>query len=258
MNMKELKYQIFNPRASAKCYTANIVIETDYSKELLLEIIKNVTWELRQDIFNRSESLRMYFGKEGANIVILFLYKDLIDLNNMNYICKSCWCKSNLPKETKQVCFEGNDDKLDEIQIHWNNEYNQRREFLLKNIGSKEDWIQNVTEFFPKAEEIIQQLKVNLDNYNKDILNQQQIESFLKNVAFQANDIVLKSDQWGKIPSDDYQESYNIFAKLKNNFSRIFIPFYEDQEEREWKDKLWIIKMSLQGYEDCKSQFHYK
>ncbi|TAE60789.1 MAG: hypothetical protein EAZ76_02155 [Nostocales cyanobacterium] len=130
MNSEELQYQIFASQDSsyplAHRYSTSIITNPDYSEDMLREIIKSVTWELRQMISYRSDRFKMDFGDKGADIAIVFLYKDDIDVQNHNYVCRSCWCSSELTEEAKQICFIGN-DKLDEIEIDWNPDYNQRR-----------------------------------------------------------------------------------------------------------------------------------
>lgn len=257
---EELRYNVLShndvSHGLAKRYSANICTDPHYSKAALREVIKRVTWELRQSRFYGSKQLEWHFGEQEADCVFLFVYLDLRDLQQNNWVCRSSWIRADLPENSRLRL--GGNDWLGEIEIDWNYNYYQMRDFWSNRVGKKEDWIRKLEELLPQVEEIVQEARSLLEEHNEGKLGEQELQATLGQLESEALNLSQKAGNQ-EIPPLDCRECDSVLQAMMCSFHNIFIPFATwGQAGWDWKQKLWLMQHSIKMYEEDKNRFRYE
>jgi len=80
------------------------------------------------------------WGKNPAHVVWLFIAYDLEDIQNANWVCRTCWIDPSLTKDMRPVGLNGN-EKLGDIEILWNDDYKPHKNFFETFSGTKEEFL---------------------------------------------------------------------------------------------------------------------
>ena len=75
----------------AKRYSANILLNKEYSKPEIVSMVKNITEELKNREYYRNNLLKQHWKGNNAQVVWLYLYLSLEDLDHVNWLCQSQW-----------------------------------------------------------------------------------------------------------------------------------------------------------------------
>lgn len=114
--------------AGAKRYSAKIVVDRHYSREILREIVRNATAEIRASNYYRSDRGEAHWGDTPAHVVWLFVAYDLEDLRHTNWVCRTQWIDPGLDPRGRPLDLQG-DERLDGIEIAWNDKYEFMKNF---------------------------------------------------------------------------------------------------------------------------------
>lgn len=157
---EDLRYDVVDQRDSSvggvKRYTARIVTDPHYPKAVLRKVFARVTWDLRRSRFYRSELGEAAFGDRDADCVILFIYLGQRDLQDNNWVCRTLWCRPDLPADLRPL-IEG-EERLGEIVVDWSTDYDHLREFWSGHSTTKEAWVAAVEPLAAEADAIAARL----------------------------------------------------------------------------------------------------
>ena len=255
---EEPRYHILSSQdissRSAKRYRADVLTDPHYSKATLREIIKKATWELRRDQFYRSERARDLFGDQDADCVFLFVFLDISDMQQRNWICRTSWTSLDLPESAKPLQFDS-DEQLGEIRIDWSTNYHQMRDYWLSNVGSKGEWVQKIEVLFPRAEDLTMQAEELLSAYTSCKIGKDQLEIALEELEAYAEALFFEAGD-RKLPPLDYEECDSVFYAMVGNLHNAFLPFSKSGRATwTWKQRLWLVERYLQSYTEDKDRF---
>ena len=258
---EELRYDILShddiSYGQLKRYRANIWTDPHYSKAALLEVIKRVTWELRQSQFYSSKEIESHFCEQEADCVFLRVYLDWRDEQQTNWVCRSCWVRPDLPEASRHWSIGAN-ERLGEIEIDWNHDYYHQRDFWSQHLGKKEDWVRKVEGLLPKVEEIVREARRLLEEYGKDKFKEQKLQARFEQLEAQSWKLFQEAGN-KKVPPLYCQECDSVFLAVISSFQDIFIPFATPKESGlNWEQKLRIMQNHLKMYEESKARFHYE
>lgn len=127
----------------AKRYSAILLIDKYYTKEIIRIIINKATEFFKQSKYHRKASLEAIWQNSPAHVVWLYIAHDLDDINNSNWICRTLWIDQNLREDMRPMKTEGH-ERIDDIEIYWNDEYQILKDFHEKHKGSKEEYLKLV------------------------------------------------------------------------------------------------------------------
>jgi hypothetical protein len=98
-----------------KHYSANVLLNREYSKPEIVDMVKDIIEELK----NRTHKTR-----NSVQVVWLYLYLAPDDLHLANWICKIQWVDKNLESKFEPTQIEGKDIG-NEIILKWQDEYEE-------------------------------------------------------------------------------------------------------------------------------------
>ena len=154
---EKFKYTIAQQKdishGGAKRYSAVILTDRHYHKDVIRSIAQEATEKLKLSNYYRNERLKARFGKNIANVVWLYFAFDLDDINNSNWVCRTSWIDPNLDESMKPLALSKS-EQFDGIEISWNENYKTHKGFLEGHAGSKEELIEATEALLAWAREL--------------------------------------------------------------------------------------------------------
>lgn len=252
-----LRYDISfqdNSHGTAKRYSADIVTDPHYTKAALREVIKRATWELRHETYQRSERLEHAFAGQESDCVFLFIYLDQKDKQQVNWVCRTLWIHSTLPKQSRPLQLGGN-EWLGEIEIDWNAKYEQRRTYWMSRYETVGNWMTRVEDIFPRMERIVTETRTRWQAYQEGKIDVNALQSALRAFEEQARHLHDLSGRQA-LPPSQCHDCDQAFQQVVSMFGNIFIPFAAHSRANwDWNQKLKLFQRSLKGYEEDRATF---
>lgn len=241
INQKEVSH------AGAKRYSATILLDRHYSKDLIRTIIQEETEKLKHSDYSRNERTKARWGETPAHVVWLNIAFDVEDIQNANWICSTCWIDPSLPGVFRPGDLKGN-EKLGDITLLWNDDYEQRKEFFESQYGTKEEVLDAIrpilSEMVEFAEKGIEYFEAyNSSNISEDdfISKMQELEPRVTELYFQSGDIPIPPYEC----EDYYYASENVFAIIRNMFF-----YYSKRGLEKWgkQNRDWLMQDAIKTF----------
>lgn len=221
---EKIQYKIVHQRdvshAGAKRYSATILLDRHYPKDLIRKIILEVTEKLKYSNYYRNERIKKQWEKVPAHIVWLFIAYNLEDIRNVNWICRTCWISQTLLEDMRPTGLNWN-EKLEDIEVLWNDEYKSWKNFFEHHSGSKEEVLEKTQLILKEMVKLARQGINYFEEYkheniseDKFILKVQKIEPRLTELYHQSGNIPMPPED-----CKDYDKAcQNIFTTICNMF----------------------------------------
>ena len=127
----------------AKRYSAIILTDRHYQKDIIRKIVIDATEKLKVSNYYRNERIKARWGKLPANVVWLYIAYDLNDINNSNWVCHTSWIDPNLTESMRPIPLSGTEE-INGIEISWNESYKTYKDFYEDHSASKENAIKGI------------------------------------------------------------------------------------------------------------------
>ncbi len=211
---------------AAKRYSANILLNKEYSKPEIVSMVKNITEELKNREYYRNHLVKQHWKGKNAQVVWLHLYLSLDDLDNTNWICQTQWIDKNLESKFAPTQIEG-EDLGNGIILKWKDEYEEISTIFDSFKITKEDFLEKLDKILLPTKDIVEQLILLTEEYKRDeveencyINSMKKLEVTLTELYFKATDIDLAPSEC----ADLSQQFQNVMAIAHN----IVLPFSEN------------------------------
>ncbi len=241
-----------------KQYKAHILTDPHYSKPILREVIKKATWDLRISTFYRSAQAEERFGEKEADGVFLYVYVDTEDVPTYNWICRTCWVRSNLDLPQSLMPSTYGDEWLGDIQIDWRKDYEQTRA-IWSNLAVKKDaWTRHVEKVLPEVETMVRQVARLLNEYRSGKLGKHELQSLLAQMQMEARRISEKAMDQG-LPPFECQKCSEAFDSIIGDFDLLFLPFMPGRQVLwSWEYIQKIMYDAIESYEENRNSFAHE
>lgn len=235
-------------KAGAKRYSAKILLDRHYSKDVIRAIIQEATDKLKNSTYYRSERVKEMWGRIPAHVVWLYIACDLKDLQIPNWICRSCWIDPSLPENMHPHGLNGN-EKVGDIEVLWNDDYKLDNKFFKRHFGTKEEVLGNIRPILNEMMKLAKQAIEYFEEYRGRNISEEEFISKMQKMESRVTELYLGS---GNIPmppedcKDYYQACQNIFATIHNMFI-----YYSERGLETWPKRNRDLLM-----QDDKKRFH--
>lgn len=241
--------------AGAKRYRAEVLTDPHYAKPALREVVKEATWELRGSTYYRSPLTAAQFREQEADCVFLFVYADLQDLQQTNWVCRSQWIRPDLPERFQPSRWDG-DERLGDIVIDWNDTHESRRTLFAH--GTKQEWVRKVEPLLPELDARVARASAAFEARRKGQLGEAAFDQFMAELEAEALEISREAGN-NKLPPVECQAADDAFLRLVTMFHNIFVPFATwARKQRDWRFKEWHVRTYLGYYEEERQSFAYE
>lgn len=228
MDLKDESYP------GAKRYSATILLDRHYPRDLLRTIIKKATEEIKTRKYYRDERMKAWWGETPAHVVWLSIAFDVEDIQNVNWFCSTCWIDPSLEEVFRPAGLKGN-EILGDITLLWNDDYEQRKRFFESQYGTKEEVLEAI---LPILEEMLELARQGI-NYSEDFQTGNISESvFISKMKQMEPRVTELYNQSGNISTpppeceDYHQACENVFATIHNMFF-----YFSEGGLKRWNDQ---------------------
>lgn len=243
--------------ARIKRYKASIRTDPHYSKAVLREVIKQAVEETKRLRLFHSDQAETRFGDKDADYVRIFVYLSELDQQMNNHVCRAAWLRPELSEEHGSLSLNG-DEWLGEIEIDWSSMYQELRSEWAQRRSTKEAWLKKLNETFPDMEKLMKRAKSYLHAYESNGINQSALQANLASLEPLARELDERAGS-SEVAPFECEDCDNAFQGLMGRFYSTFVGFAPwVKEERNWDNKLWLLRYSTRDYEADRERFLYE
>ena len=202
----------------AKRLTAKVLVDIHCDREVLREIIRDVTCQVRQSSYCRGELVRNRWGNSQAHVVWLYLGADLQDLSRANWLARTQWIDPCLDQRMRPMELSAS-EHVDSIAIAWNESYAEMQRFYREHSVDKGRALGQLEPLVAQARAIGSRIADWFDKREDDELDE---KTLIERVRAASSDIDTISDRASNLsfpPQDvkDYdRRAQSLFAHLGN------------------------------------------
>lgn len=257
----EDEYDIINQKdlnfAQVKRYSANILIYGNPSKNRIKQIILNATKKLISSNYYSSENAKNIFNEKRADVVWLNVMRTMYDIELYNWMCRTCWINSNLDKSFRPGKLNGN-DKIEDIDILWNKDYESNSDYFKKSRGTKENIINEILPEKNKLQKIMNIIIKNFYKIEKNLITEENFIEIVRIYEKEENKIydnLLNSF----LPPYDCKDYFNLVQSFASQADNIFL-LYSSEGLKKWKkeDRNWLVKNSIDDIKNILENIRYE
>ncbi len=234
--------------AGAKRYRAFVVLDRHYTTPVIRDIIREATETVRQSGYYRDERVRAHWGDTPAHIVWLFIAADQQDVRTCNWICRTSWIDASVPRNMRPSALRC-DERIGDIEIAWQKDYQAQREFLESGSAVKGDYLGKVQPIIGEMVQLGQRAKEIFQRYRAGevcepdlILRMQKIQPRVTELYHLSGDIPFPPED-----CKDYDQAcQNVFATVDNMFL-----YYSQRGLETWpkKNREPLMTFSIDDFE---------
>lgn len=232
---EKIRYTIVNQRdvshGGAKRYSATILLDRHYPKDVIRMIIQEVTEKLKYSNYYRNERVKARWVNTPAHVVWLFIAYDLEDIQNANWICHTCWIDPSLPENMRPLSLKGN-ERLENIEVFWNDDYKLHKNFFETHSGTKEEVLESIRPILNDMVELAKQAIEYFGEYRRGKIPEEEFITKMQKMEPRVTELYRQSGNI-PIPPEDckgyYQACQNIFATIHDMFL-----YYSERGLKTW------------------------
>lgn len=243
-----IRYDLLNQEdishAGAKRYSAQILIDSKYSKNEVKSVILEVTKSLISSNYYRNERLKDYFKNKAADVVWLFFANRLSDINNANWICRTSWISEHLEENMRPSEMIGN-DSIGDIKIEWNDKYEELSDFYDDFISTKDDFLTKHDRLIIENQKIINPLIEMFNSELKEKSNFEQIISYTQENKKEMDEIYHDANDM-PFPPHDCKELDKLTQSYFAYSHNLFL-YFSSQGLVTWKEqnRIFLMKQDI-------------
>jgi len=243
--------------AGAKRYSATILLDRHYSKDVIKKIILEVTEKLKYSNYYRSEQIKKRWGKIPAHVVWLLIAYDLEDIRNSNWICRTFWVSKTLLEDMRPTGLNCN-EKFEDIEVLWNDKYKSWKNFFERHSGSKEEVLEKTQLILKEMVKLAKQGINYFEKYNCGDISEDEFILKIKKIEPKITELY---HQWGNVPMPpedckDYDQAcQDIFTTVSNMFL-----CYDKKGLEIWskQNRIYLTQIATKRFNDELERIRYE
>jgi len=248
---EKIRYTIVEQRdvshAGAKRYSAIILLDRHYPGDIIRTIIQEATEKLKYSNYYRNERLKARWGRTPAHVIWLFIAYDLEDIQNANWICRTCWIDPSLPENMRPRGLNGN-EKLGDIEIFWNDEYQSYKDFFESRFGTKEEVLEAIRSILNEMIELAKEAINYFEKYRRKEISEDEFILKMQEMKPRVTELYHQSGNI-PIPPEDCKEydqaCQNLFATIHDMFL-----YYSKKGLEMWpkENRDWLMRDTIKRF----------
>lgn len=258
---EEISYKIFKQKdvshAGAKRYSAFILVDKHYPKDLIRTIIKEATEEIKHSNYYRNKKIQAKWGKISAHVVWLFIAHDLNDIQHANWICRTYWVDKLLPENMCPLGLDGN-ERIGDIEVSWNYNYKSYKKFFESSSGTKEEVLEAIDPILNEMIELAGKAINYFKSYKSGDISEDEFINKMQKKEPRANALIAKSGNIPMPPEDckDYDQAcQNILGTIHDMFI-----YYSKKGLKIWPkhNRDWLMQDTIKRFYDNQERIRFE
>jgi hypothetical protein len=202
----------------ARRLTATVLVNPNYSREVLREVIRDASHQVRRSSYYRSEIVATQWRGVDAHVIWLYLAADLQDLRNSNWLARTQWIDPNLDREMRPFDLSASEE-LESIAVEWNESYRSMRDFYGEHSADKGRALAILEPLLDRATTIGNRVISWFDAFERGEIPERTLISHIREVASEIDTITNEAGELPFPPQDvrDYDNrAQSLFGHLGN------------------------------------------
>ena len=231
----------------ARRLTAKVLVDAHYDREMLREIIRDVTCQVRQSSYCRGELVRKRWGDTQAHVVWLFLGADLQDLSSANWLARTQWVDPGLDQRMRPMELSAS-EYVDSIAIAWSESYEEMRQFYGEHSVDKGRALAQLEPLVAQARAVGSRIADWFDKREGGDLDENTLIARIRAVSSEINMISDAASNLSFPPQDvkDYDtRAQSLFAHLGN-----MALYYSERGVATWpmKNRTFLMRYTVNDF----------
>ena len=224
----------------ARRLTATVVVDPHYDREVLREIIRDATCQVRHSSYHRGELVRSRWRDSHAHVVWLYLAADLQDVYSSNWLARTQWIDPDLDRKMRPIELSAS-EHIDSIAVTWNDSYTSMRKFYRAHSTDKGKALDQLEPLVVQATRIGSRISSWFDALENSNLDE---TTLIARVRIVSSEIDAIADQALKLsfPPQDVRDYYARAQSLLCHLENMAL-YYSERGVNMWPEKNRTILM---------------
>lgn len=240
-----------------KRYSANILLSKECLQPNVVNMLKKATNDLKNRKYHRNARLKNRFGDIKTQVVWLFVYLSIEDVQQANWICRSQWIDQDLDSKSSPTKLDGKDIG-ENITIVWNQNYESNSKFWDLHRLNKEDYLESMENILKPMEILISKMLLLREKYEERNVSKEnylhsmsRIEPSVTELYFAAADIGL--------PPVECVDLNQIFQNILAFAQNIAMLFNENQlRNRDENNRNYLVDFNVKNLQEEIKKLRYE
>jgi hypothetical protein len=206
----------------ARRHSINVLINKDYPKCEIKTALKKIVSSLKQ----------------ANDVIWIFVYNELKDVSSVNWFCQGYWVSSNLDQTWRPIGITSN-DRIEDIEIRWNEGYENWREIYKPLSGTKNEIIKWSETLLEKVIPIAKTAVEKFDLLQSSEINKEEFLEYMHKNRKTVQELYSQSGE-RKYPPYECREYILKFDNLFAIVDNIFL-FHSKENMDTWPEKTRMI-----------------
>ncbi len=241
----------------AKRYAAHILLNREFTKDDIIQVIKDVTNRLKNREYYRNKQREERWRNTEAHVIWIYLYLSPEDCHRANWICMTQWISKKLSPEFAPIQLDG--ETIDgDIVVKWNEDCQERSRITRLYELPKEKLLGLMMKLADPIREIFTQIENVINQYHSGEIDEARYMSLMSNFESKVTKLYFEATDIGSAPIEcrDLSQQFQNLAAITQN---LVLPF-SDRGLKTW-DKAArknLVQMYLTDYHKELQKFDFE
>lgn len=227
--------------------SAKILVNCNYSRDVLRQIIRRATREVANDSYHRYERLAARWGDSPGQVVWLFLAADSLDVRNCNWLARAQWIDPGLPSAWRPVKLDAS-EYLGDIAVIWEEGYASRRKYYREHTAAKGAFLGRLDPLVERARVAGEALCSSFELLEAGRIDERELMARVCRAAPEIEQVYVESANLPYAPEDakDYdRRAHSLFAWLDN--MRLY---YSERGVEMWPEssRTYLMRLAVRDF----------
>jgi len=242
----------------AKRYSAKILLNREFTKDDIIQIIKYVTNRLKNREYYRNQQLEKQWSNKEAHVIWIYLYLSPEDYHNKaNWICMTQWISKRLSPEFSPIQLDG--ETIDgDIVVKWNENCQEISRISRLYELPKEKFLDLMIKVANPIMEIVTQIENVINQYKSGEIDEARYMTLMSNFESKVTELYFEATDIGSAPIEcrDLSQQFQNLAAMAHN---LVLPFSDRGLKTRDKPAIKnLVQMYLRDYHKELQKFDFE
>ncbi len=202
--------------SSAKRYTAEILVGNVVNRDIIRLAVYQTTEYLKTTKEYASLLQEEHWKDTQPHLIMLFVYKDLADKNQTNWIARSIWRDPN-NEAAKLVKFDNINDYVEDIEINFKDDLDHQnwKSLISSSVTTKTQFIKKVDHWIPQVDGLIYEAREHKNSFDTGRISSEDFNNVINDLEQKYEVIEQGYDDRTTAPSECHEAEYRFVTTIQ-------------------------------------------